>query len=355
MGRRLNPPEAGVRPLCVYGPIHYQELPELFMDYVCSLTGTSPSTTGAGSEGALTKGPFNALAATADLNNALVSMLLTGYAGFSSAAGFIGPRFRVDHDISLLVPEVWCRLFPHERDPKRLIEAGHLEQLEDYDLGGRKVMASRLGFRITAKFVHTYFGRVFDNATAVFTDEILKPELQDPAVFADGVDNIVEAQQRVAEAYFTDGTIEDACPPLRALLHIMARGHFEGKDAAHPDVRALFTREALLASDWYHQRLVVKQQRDVSLWTRHVRSLTEFLARAGHRDEAGRLGIAGRLEHARAELERVSSHKYPAALVGTIGADPIHRPPRGMEERESGAARLAAAGVPVRSPGRSGG
>ena len=354
-GRRNNRPEEGIRPLCVYGPIHYQELPELFMDYVCSLTGTSPSTTGAGSEGALTKGPFNALAATADLNNALVSMLLTGYAGFSSAAGFIGPRFRVDHDISLLVPEVWCRLFPHERDPKRLIEAGHLEQLEDYDLGGRKVMASRLGFRITAKFVHTYFGRVFDNATAVFTDEILKPELQDPAVFADGVDNIVEAQQRVAEAYFTDGTIEDACPPLRALLHIMARGHFEGKDAAHPDVRALFTREALLASDWYHQRLVVKQQRDVSLWTRHVRSLTEFLARAGHRDEAGRLGIAGRLEHARAELERVSSHKYPAALVGTIGADPIHRPPRGMEERESGAARLAAAGVPVRSPGRSGG
>jgi hypothetical protein len=340
-GRRNNRPEEGIRPLCVYGPIHYQELPELFMDYVCSLTGTSPSTTGAGSEGALTKGPFNALAATADLNNALVSMLLTGYAGFSSAAGFIGPRFRVDHDISLLVPEVWCRLFPHERDPKRLIEAGHLEQLEDYDFGGRKVMASRLGFRITAKFVHTYFGRVFDNATAVFTDEILKPELQDPAVFADGVDNIVEAQQRVAEAYFTDGTIEDACPPLRALLHIMARGHFEGKDAAHPDVRALFTREALLASDWYHERLVVKQQRDVSLWTRHVRSLTEFLARAGHRDEAGRLGIAGRLEHARAELDRVSSHKYPAALVGTIGADPIHRPPRGIEERESDAARFS--------------
>ena len=79
-GRRNNRPGDGIRPLCVYGPIHYQELPELFMDYVCSLTGTSPSTTGAGSEGALTKGPFNALAATADLNNALVSMLLTGYA-----------------------------------------------------------------------------------------------------------------------------------------------------------------------------------------------------------------------------------------------------------------------------------
>ena len=31
------------------------------MDFICSLTGKSPSTTGAGSEGALTKGPFNAL------------------------------------------------------------------------------------------------------------------------------------------------------------------------------------------------------------------------------------------------------------------------------------------------------
>ena len=62
-GRRNNPPdpEAGIRPLAVYRPIHYQELPELFMDFICSLTGKSPSTTGAGSEGALTKGPFNAL------------------------------------------------------------------------------------------------------------------------------------------------------------------------------------------------------------------------------------------------------------------------------------------------------
>jgi len=334
-GRRNNPPEHGIRPLCVYGPLHYQELPELFMDYVCSLTGTSPSTTGAGSEGALTKGPFNALAATADLNNALVSMLLTGYAGFSSAAGFIGPRCRVDHDISLLIPEIWCRLFPHERDPKHLIEAGHLEQLEDYDFEGTRVLASRLGYRITAKFVHTYFGRVFDNPTAVFAEEILKPELQDPAVFADGVANIVEAQVRVAEAYFADGTIEDACPPLKALLHIMAHGQYEGKDAHHPGIRALFTREALLASDWYHERLAIKQQRDVALWKRHARSLTEFLARAGHRDEAKRLGIAERLEHARGELERVSAPEYLTALVGTIGADPIHRPLRGRPEREA--------------------
>src|SRR5690606_26701019 len=225
-GRRNNPPDEidgkKIRPLCVYNPIHYQELPELFMDYICSVTGKSPSTTGAGSEGALTKGPFNAIAATADLNNALVSMVLTGYAGFSSAAGWVGPKCRVDHDVSLLVPEIWCRLFPEERDPQRMIAEGHLEKVEDFEFGGRKVQASRLGYRITERFVHTYFGRVFDNPAAVFTPDMLRPETQDLEVFVDGVDNIVQAQERVARQYFEDGSVHDACPPLRALLHIMA-------------------------------------------------------------------------------------------------------------------------------------
>ncbi len=92
-GRRNNPPDLklGIPPLAVYNPIHYQELPELFMDFICSLTGKSPSTTGFGSEGALTKGPFNALLPIVDINNALVSAILTGYAGFTTAAGHIGP------------------------------------------------------------------------------------------------------------------------------------------------------------------------------------------------------------------------------------------------------------------------
>ena len=40
-GRRNNPAdyENGIRPLAVYNPIHYQELPELFMDFISALTG----------------------------------------------------------------------------------------------------------------------------------------------------------------------------------------------------------------------------------------------------------------------------------------------------------------------------
>ena len=40
-----------------------------------------------GSEGALTKGPFNALPPIIDLNNALVSFVLTGHHTFVTAAG----------------------------------------------------------------------------------------------------------------------------------------------------------------------------------------------------------------------------------------------------------------------------
>ena len=76
--------------------------------------------------------------------------MLCGYAGFSSAAGWIGPNYCFEHDISLLVPEIWCRLFPQERDPERLLSEGHLERLEDYDFEGRRVLASRLGCRITS-------------------------------------------------------------------------------------------------------------------------------------------------------------------------------------------------------------
>ena len=322
-GRRNNPPEPGIRSLAVYNPIHYQELPELFMDFICSLTGKSPSTTGTGSEGALTKGPFNALRTTADLNNALVSYVLTGYAGFSSSAGHVGPDVRVDHDISLLVPEIWARLSIDERNPEYLIKHGYLEPLEDFEHDGKQVLASRLGYRITEHFVHGFFGKIFDNPSAVFTEAILKPEIQDQESYIDGINNIVEAQQRVALQYLEDCSIEDACPPLQALLIIMATGKYMGMDVHDPEFRAMFTRKHLLASDWYRERLEIKQQRDIALWQRHADTLQHFLEDADYADEAERLGIPGRIEMAMQKLEMVGTPEYLEDLVGTLGADPL--------------------------------
>jgi hypothetical protein len=318
-GRRNNPadPKAGLPPLAVYNPIHYQELPELFMDFICSLTGKSPATTGFGSEGALTKGPFNALWPVVDLNNALVSSIVTGYAGFSTSAGYVGPNFRVDHDISLLVPEIWCRMRVQERDPQFLIRHGYLEPVCDFCLDGRTILASRLGYRITTLFVDRFLGRLFETPDAVFTESMLRPEKQDLTMFAAGVESIVEAQTRVAKQYFEDGSVEAACPPLQALLHIMACGNYRGKQVDDPAVRAMFTRESLLASDWYAERLRSKQTRDVALWQRHVAALERAVS-------TPEVDVAFRLSEARKQLARVSAAEYLKELEGTIGADPFH-------------------------------
>jgi len=326
-GRRNNPPEAGIRSLACYNPIHYMELPELFMEVICSMTGKSPSTTGAGSEGALTKGPFNALPPIIDLNNALVSFILTGHPGFVTAAGYVGPHLRVDHDVSLIVPEIWCRMTPEERTPKFLIANLCLEKCADFEHAGKKVLASRLGWRINARFVHAFFGRVFNHPHAVFTEAMLKPELQDRDVFADGMDNIVTTQKRVAKMYFDDGSIAQACPPLQALLHIMWHDHYEGKGLEHPEIRQMFARESLLASPWYAARLAAKQKVDRTLWKRHVEYLNSFLRRPSHVDVADQMGISDRLARARKTLEQVESPEYLKKLVGTLGAEPIEHYP----------------------------
>ncbi len=321
-GRRNNPPEKGIRSLAVYNPIHYQELPELFMDFICSLTGKSPSTTGAGTEGALTKAPFNALSPVTDLNNALVSFILTGYPGFTSAAGYVGPKYRVDHDISLLVPELWSRLKTEEIEPSFMIAKGFLEKMEDFEYQGQKVLASRLGYRITGKFVRNYFGRVFENPNAVFNDEMLKPELQGMEVFVDGIHNIVEAQQRVALSYFTDGSIEGACPPLKAILHIMAYGHYQDKTASDPEIRNLFTRDSMMASDWYHERLLNKQLSDIALFQKHVKYLKHYLTTSLNMDAEEEIRIHEKVKTAEEKLKYLKSTDYLKSLEGYIGLDP---------------------------------
>ncbi|MEN9403151.1 MAG: hypothetical protein RL091_1854 [Verrucomicrobiota bacterium] len=324
-GRRNNPPEAAarIRPLAVFNPIHHMELPELFMEYISSMTGKSPSTTGAGSEGALTKGPFNALPAIIDLNAALVGQILTGQPAFISAAGYVGPKARVDHDVSLLIPEVWSRMSAAERDPKFLFDHGYLEQCQDFDWEGRKILASRLGYRITMKFARVFFGRVFTHPHSIFTQEMLRPEQQDMAIFVDGMDNICATHERVAKSYFDDGTISLACPPLKALLHIMAKGSFEGHGPEAPEVRSLFTREHLLASDWYAARLKSKQQTDIAMWTKNVQTLEAYNAVPANAAVVQKLGLASRLTAARAELAKVSASDYLASLRGTLGRQPL--------------------------------
>ncbi|MCK6488580.1 MAG: hypothetical protein L6R48_09665 [Planctomycetes bacterium] len=322
-GRRNNPAEKGVRALCAHGPMHWLELPELVMEWASSLTGKSPSTTGAGSEGALTKGPFNALLAFPDLDNAWIAMALGGYDGWMTSAAWIGPRIQVGHDISLLVPELWCRLAPEERDARRLLAAGQLERLDDFQHEGRTVLASRLGCRITEKFVHSFFGRLLDNPAAVFDQAMLRPETQDRAAWIDSIDNVVEAQAACARQYLDDGAARLASPPLVALLDIMATGGHGGLDARSPALRAQFTREAVLAAPWYRARLESLRERELALVERKCAAIEEFLARASHAQVAARLGLRERLEGLRRRREAVAAPAWLDAMAGTLGRAPL--------------------------------
>ena len=322
-GRRNNPPEEGVPPLCAYNPLHYMELPELFMEFISSMTGKSPSTTGAGSEGALTKAPFNALPAIYDLNAALLSYALSGYDGWLSSAGYIGPKVKVAHDISLLIPEIFSRMSVEERNARSLVKRGFLEKIEDFEYEGRTVHASRLGYRMNRAFASTFFGRIFLHPDIVFTEEMLRPELQDKAIFADSVDVIVTTHKVVAEHYRADGSIEWAVPPLRALLEIMIDGvSREGWNLASPELRAQFERENILNSAWYSERLDAKAARDARQAREAIEALARFYKGENNEEVIERLGLDERLAAARAWLEEVTSQAYRDHLVGSLGLQP---------------------------------
>jgi hypothetical protein len=192
----------------------------------------------------------------------------------------------------------------------------------DFDHGGRRVLASRLGWRITARFVQTFCGRVLGNPSALFDEEFLQPEKQDLDVYADGVDNIVAAMREAAGHYFEDESVNEACPPLRALLHIMRDGSWNGHGADHPALRSLFTREALLASDWYRARLEAQQTVDAQLWASRARYLEKFLTLGNYADVAARLDIRGRLAKAIEATRAARAPESLARLRGTLGAEP---------------------------------
>ncbi|HHU10106.1 MAG TPA: hypothetical protein GXZ60_08845 [Intrasporangiaceae bacterium] len=323
-GRRNNPPDDGVPALCAFSPLHYLELPELLMEFISSMTGKSPSTTGAGSEGAMTKAPFNALPTTYDLNAAFLSYALTGYDGWISGAGYVGPNVRVDHDVSLLVPEIFARMRPHERSAQWLIEHDYLERIEDVETESGVIAASRLGYRITEKFATTFLGRIFMQPDAIFTEAILRPETQSQEIFNDSVRVMVDTHERVARAYLKDGTISSACPPVRALLEIMADGiSADGLTLHDPAFREMFTRESVLASEWYAARLDALQAQLVARAEAGVAAIEELIAAdtSGPADGAvtARLGLQDRLAEVVAARDEAASAATRERLVGTLG------------------------------------
>ncbi|MDR0595906.1 MAG: hypothetical protein LBF94_04435 [Puniceicoccales bacterium] len=315
-GRRNNPPEVKIRALSVYNPLHYMDLPELFMEYASSMTGKSPSTTGAGLEGAMTKGPFNALSTVYDLNNALLSFILCDYNGFLSAAGYVGPKFHVDHDITYILPEIWSRMHVQERDPKFLIEHGYLEACKDFEHDGKVVPFSRMGYRITQKFVKIFAGRVLSFPNSLFSEEVLRPEKQDLSIFADSMANIVESHKNAAEIIMSSSDAEQAIPPLKALLNIMLSEEKNGITLNSSQFRDLFKRENVLKSEWYLERLKNRQVYHIEHLKSGLQYLRLFAKTNGYNKE---LNVQARIDKISRRLSFVSSPEYINSLMGTVG------------------------------------
>jgi hypothetical protein len=318
-GRRNNPPENNIKPLCVYSPLHYMELPELFMEYMSSMTGKSPSTTGAGLEGAMTKGPFNCLNSVYDLNNALLSFILTGYSGFLSAAGYVGPNVKVDHDITYLLPEIWCAMTQEEHTPEFLIEHKYLERCENFEHNGKIVQAERLGYRITRKFVRIFGSRVFSSADSLFTDEMLRPELQDMDIFAESMETILDAHRRAAELVIKSDEIKQAIPPLYALLYITAYGDFDGMKLQDETFRQMFDYDYVINSDWYLERLKCYKNAQIDHLTEGRTRLQGIYEFHDAIDEESADIIENRLDNLEKELAFVRSPAYLKAIIGTLG------------------------------------
>jgi len=270
----------------------------------------------------MTKGPFNPLPSIIDLNAALLSFVLTGYDGWLSSAGTIGPNVRVDHDISLLVPEVFSRMSAEERDAQTLLEEGSLEPVPDFEHNGRVIQASRLGYRMTEKFMTKYFGRIFMHPHVVFSEPMLRPELQDLEVYVKSIETIVTTHQRVAQTYFDDGTIALAIPPVRSLLSIMAFGADGGLTLDSPEFREMFTRESVLASSWYAERVRAAREEELRQARNSVAAMEHFISEPRNAEAAERLGIAEKLERARAVLTEDPQRAHER-LFGTLGRQTV--------------------------------
>jgi hypothetical protein len=151
---------------------------------------------------------------------------------------------------------------------------------------------------------------------------MLEPELQGAQDFADGVENIAEAQRAAAQGYFEDGSVDSACPPLRGLLHIMAKGSWEGMTLDTPAFRKMFTAAEMLKSPWYKARLARQQEKDQILWARHRDYLKAFISGDGNRAAATRLGLTKRLALADKNLKSAGKPAWLESLKGTLGIDP---------------------------------
>ena len=134
-----------------------------------------------------------------------------------------------------------------------------------------------------------FFGRVFTNPDSVVPEDMLKPELQ-------GMSTLMEL--RTSSRDTESPTIILMTVRLKMqFLHSGAAAHYvtghEGKTAADAEIHDLFTPAQVRELAWYQERLVAKQENDVSYLAQQAEYIDVFCqGNPSWRGGATRLGQA---------------------------------------------------------------
>ena len=135
--------------------------------------------------------------------------------------------------------------------------------------------------------------------------------------------------QRVAEMYIADGGADMAVPPLKALLYMMRDGEYEGMTLTSPEFRAMWSRENILKSDWYMERLKCFQTKETDRLQRGLEYMEHFIKGpdATPGDWKGKqivedLQLHDRISSIKAQIDAVKKPDFVQHLVGSLGVDP---------------------------------
>jgi len=80
-----------------------------------------------------------------------------------------------------------------------------------------------------------------------------------------------------------------------------------------------------MSSDWYRERLKLKQERDATLWKMNINYIEQKMEETSESETELWADLQGRIENAEQMFEWISSKSYLERLNGTLGADWIHR------------------------------
>ena len=105
----------------------------------------------------------------------------------------------------------------------------------------------------------------------------------------------------------------------------MVKGEYKGMTLLSEQFRNMFTRESVMNSDWYQERLRNKHVNDIALWQRHQKYLIEFLKKGENLTEEKQEEIKQKLQIVSDKLSYVKSQEYYDMLVGSIGKDNLFR------------------------------